>query len=81
LIGFKLPGRKIARQGFPIYSGDEKVGQVTSGSFCPNLDASMGMARVARGFTKKALQVDIRGERIDIERVKMPFYQQPALRA
>jgi aminomethyltransferase len=81
LIGFRLPGRKIARQGFPIFHGDEEVGRVSSGSFSPLLDASLGMARVRRAFTKKELQVEIRGERIPIERVKLPFYQQPALRA
>ncbi len=81
LIGFRLPGRKITRQGFPIYHEDREVGRVSSGSFSPTLEASLGMARVSRAFTKKPLQVEIRGERIDIERVKLPFYQQPALRA
>ncbi len=81
LIGFRLPGRKIARQDFPIYHEDREVGRVSSGSFSPTLEASLGMARVGRAYMKKPLQVEIRGERIDIERVKLPFYQQPALRA
>jgi len=81
LVGFRLPGRKIARQGFPIYFENEEVGRVTSGSYGPSLEASLGMARVRRAFTKKALQVEIRGERIDMERVKLPFYHQASLRA
>jgi len=81
LIGFRLAGRKIARSGFPLFCGDEEVGHVTSGSYSPVLDASLGMARVGRTFTRRELTVEIRGQRIPAERVKLPFYQQPALRA
>jgi len=81
LIGFRLPGRKIARQGFAVLHGDEEVGKVTSGTFSPSLEQSLGMARVRRAFTKSELTVQVRGERIPLERVKLPFYSQPALRA
>lgn len=81
LIGFRLPGRKIARQGFPVFNGEEEVGRVTSGTFSPSLEQSLGMALLRRAFTKSELAVEIRGERVPLERVKLPFYQQPALRA
>jgi aminomethyltransferase len=81
LIGFRLPGRKIARQGFAVFHGEEEVGRVTSGTFSPTLEQSLGMALVRRAFTKSELSVELRGERIPLERVKLPFYQQPALRA
>lgn len=81
LVGFELPGRKIARQGYPVFSGGEKVGAVTSGTFAPSLERSIGLASVKRAHRKEALQVEIRGERLDVETVKLPFYSQPALRA
>ena len=81
LVGFSLPGRKIARQGYPVFYGDEQVGVVSSGSFAPSLERSLGMALVKRAVRKEPLQVEIRGQRHDVDTVKLPFYSQPALRA
>ncbi len=81
LIGFALQGRSIARQGYPVFSGDEQVGVVTSGSFSPTLGRAFGIALVGREFKKSPLAVEIRGKRVDIECVKLPFYSQPAQRA
>jgi aminomethyltransferase len=81
LVGLALPGRKIGRQGFAVFAGDEAVGAVTSGSFAPTLERSVAMASVARGAATASLAVEVRGERLAAERVKLPFYLQPALRA
>lgn len=81
LVGLALPGRKIARQGFAVFAGDEAVGAVTSGSFAPTLERSLAMAMVGRGAAKASLAVEVRGERLAAETVKLPFYLQPALRA
>ena len=81
LVGFSLPGRKIARQGYPVFCDGEQVGVVSSGSFAPTLERSLGMALVKRAVRKEPLQVEIRGERHDVDTVKLPFYSQPALRA
>lgn len=81
LVGFAVPGRKIPRQGCPLLSGGASVGVVSSGSFAPSLERALGMGLVRRAARKEALQVEIRGERIDVETVKLPFYTQPALRA
>jgi aminomethyltransferase len=80
LVGFALPDRKIARQGFPVMAGELEVGTVTSGSFSPTLERGLGIALVRREFRKEPLSVEIRAERVEVESVKMPFYSQPALR-
>ena len=80
LAGFAMPERKIARHGFPVFSGEKRVGRVTSGSHSPTLGRAFGIALVEREFLKEPLAVEIRGERVEVESVKMPFYSQPALR-
>ena len=76
LIGFKMVGRGIARHGHDIYSGGERVGHVTSGSFSPTLDMAIGMGYVREDFSALGapLQVDIRGRMVDAEVEMLPFY-------
>lgn len=81
LLGFSLDGRKIARHGYPVVLGDETVGRVTSGTFAPSLERSLGLALVRRGLRKEPLAVEIRGQRVPLAVEKLPFYSQPALRA
>lgn len=81
LLGFALPGRKIARHGYPVVLAGETVGTVTSGTFAPWLERSLGLALVRRGLRKEPLAVAIRGEHVPLAVEKLPFYSQPALRA
>jgi aminomethyltransferase len=82
LVGFALEGRRIARHGFAVHDGDGKeTGRVTSGTFAPSLERSLGMALVGRAARKGPWTVDVRGRRLPAEPVKLPFYSQPALRA
>ena len=76
LIGFRMVGRGIARTGYELYSGGEKVGHVTSGSFSPTLDMAIGMGYVREDFSDYGapLQVDIRGRMVDAEVEMLPFY-------
>ena len=46
-VGLILEGKRIARQGATVLSGDREVGLVTSGTFSPTLQASLAMALVA----------------------------------
>ncbi|MDD5194464.1 MAG: glycine cleavage system aminomethyltransferase GcvT [Candidatus Omnitrophica bacterium] len=45
-VGFIMEERAVARQGYAIYAGDKNIGEVTSGTFSPNLDKFLGMAYV-----------------------------------
>ena len=76
LVGMKVTGKGFPRHGTPIYSGDRKVGIVTSGSIAPALGEAVCMGYVERGFQKTGseLEAEIRGKRIQVKVVKVPFY-------
>jgi aminomethyltransferase len=77
LVGFETTERGIPRHGYPVYLGDEASGTVTSGSFAPFLQKSIGLAYLpsARAAVGTELTVEIRGRRIGARVVKTPFYK------
>lgn len=76
-VGLKITGRGIAREHCDVYSGEEKIGVVTSGTHCPYLNAPVAMAMVPASYSEPGtkVQVDVRGRRIDAEVVPLPFYK------
>lgn len=77
LAALEMVDRGIARDGFPVYLGGKQIGQVTSGTFSPSLQRSIGLAYVpaAHAGTGQELDVDIRGKRLKAKVVEKPFYQ------
>ena len=75
-VGLKLEGRRAARENCELFSGGDKIGVVTSGTFSPTLNQSISMAYVAPKFATSgtAVEVDIRGTRVAAEIVDLPFY-------
>jgi aminomethyltransferase len=76
-VGLALSGRRVPRERFGIYSGDENVGEVTSGTFSPTLGRPIAMAyvRPESARTGNTLTVDIRGTRETCEATPLPFYK------
>ena len=71
-IAVVLEGRGVLRGHQKLYDGDREVGEITSGGFSPTLERSIAMARVA-GDAGDQLNVDIRGKKLPLKKVKMPF--------
>jgi aminomethyltransferase len=76
-VGLELDGKRAAREGSTVESDGRPVGRVTSGSFAPTLQKSIAMAYVERASAAVGtrLQVEIRGDRVAAQVVKLPFYQ------
>lgn len=76
LVGLELEGKNIARHGYPVMSGDEVVGRVTSGSFSPTLSKSLCMAYLETdrlgGDRRYAIQ--IRKKQVGAHITSLPFY-------
>ena len=77
LIGFEMAEPGIARHGYPVWSGNERVGEVTSGTQTPYLKKAIGMAYVPAGISAAGseFEVEIRGRRARARVVAMPFYK------
>jgi len=79
LVGFEMEGKNIARHGYPILQDDLRIGHVTSGTFSPSLEKSIGLGYVASAHSAVGaeLTIDIRGRAAGARIVKTPFYQRP----
>ena len=77
LVGFELTERGIARHGYPVYAGGEKIGEVTSGTFSPTLGKAIGLAFVPVQHKEPGtvLEVEIRSQRAKAKVVPLPFYK------
>jgi aminomethyltransferase len=76
LVGLELEGKNIARQGYPVMSGNEVVGRVTSGTFSPTLAKSLCMAYVDadRLNDDRKYTVQIRKKQVGGHIAALPFY-------
>ena len=63
------------REGAPLFHGDEPAGTVTSGGFAPSLDSPIAMATVPAAFAAPGtvLEAEVRGKRVSVTVVPMPF--------
>jgi aminomethyltransferase len=79
LTGFKMAGRRISRHGMEVFAGGARTGVVTSGTFSPSLDASIGMAHVRPEHASPgtAIEIDVRGKKEPATTVAPPFYKRP----
>ena len=77
LVGFEMVERGIARQGYEVYRGGDKVGTVTSGTMTPYLKKAIGMAYVPVEASAAGTEITIavRDRRVAAQVVKMPFYK------
>lgn len=77
LIGFTIAGRGIARHGYAIHSGKERVGEVTSGTTGVWVGGAIGMGYVPTALSKPGteLTIDCRGKDVAAIVHKGPFYK------
>ena len=77
LVGFEMKEPGIARDGFDVYVGDDKVGVVTSGSPAPYLKKNIGYAFVPPELANvgQEIRIDVRGKHLAAEVVATPFYK------
>ena len=76
LVGLETLGRGIARHGSSITDNGKPIGKVTSGTYSPTLDKSIGLGYVPPEYASRntRLQVDIRSKPIEAQVVSVPFY-------
>jgi aminomethyltransferase len=73
---FVVTGAGIPRQGNPILSGGERIGEVTSGTLSPSLEVGIGMGYIRADLAEPGtkIEVDVRGKRRPAEIRERPLY-------
>jgi len=85
LVGILPRDRGIPRVGHTIYLADQpaspgaRIGEVTSGTFCPTLERPAALAFVPPAHAQPGtpVAVDVRGKLIPAEVAPLPFYKRP----
>jgi len=75
-IGLVCLDRGVPRQGYAVFAGSERVGELTSGNHSPTLGTGIALALVgadAGEIHEAALTIDARGRRIPADIVAPPF--------
>ena len=82
-IGLVFESRRAARSGDHVLvskNGTDSIcGEITSGSFSPTCERGIALAVVDRAVAEQEceLEVQVRGVRLPVERVSLPFYRRP----
>jgi len=76
LVGIKTDGKRVPRQGYVLFNGDDEVGHVCSGAVSPTLDTNIGSAYlpVELAVAGQTIDMDIRGKRQQCVVCDLPFY-------
>jgi aminomethyltransferase len=82
LIGLRSEAKRFARRGSAVFSGKQRIGEVTSGGFSPSLKCGIALAYVASPFARHdtEFKIDVRGQMIDAVFEKGPFYRKETQR-
>ncbi|MDZ5471027.1 glycine cleavage system aminomethyltransferase GcvT (plasmid) [Bacillus sp. 31A1R] len=77
LVGVEMIDRGIPRHGYPVYVGEELIGEVTTGTQSPTLKRNIGMALLKTDFAvlDQEVEVEIRNKRVKAKVVPTPFYK------
>ncbi|MBI4393293.1 MAG: glycine cleavage system aminomethyltransferase GcvT [Euryarchaeota archaeon] len=75
LVGVKVSGRGIPRQGCKIVAGGKVIGTLTSGTMSPTLKVGIGLGYVPPQHTARGTKVDvmIRDSAVPAEIAEIPF--------
>lgn len=79
LVGIEMIDRGIARHGYPVYVGEDLIGEVTTGTQSPSLKKNIALALIRSEYAKinEFVEVEIRGKRLKAQIVNTPFYKRP----
>lgn len=76
-VGLKVTGRGILREHQTVLLDGKEIGHTTSGTFCPYLNQPVAMAILPKEYAEigTALEVDVRGRKVPVEVIALPFYK------
>ena len=77
IAGFEMIGKGIPRHDYEVYSGEEKIGFVTTGYLSPSLDKTIGLAMLDSKFTEigTPILVKIRNKKVEAVVIHKKFLE------
>jgi aminomethyltransferase len=77
VVGIEMIDRGIPRHGYPVYKGEELIGEVTTGTQSPTLKKNIGLALLQsdEASLENEVEVEIRSKRLKARIVPIPFYK------
>lgn len=82
LTGMIINSKLIPRHGYDILNEDDKIGEVTSGSFSPTIDKNIALGYIKKPYSEKGntVKIKIRDRDIEAEVVSLPFWKNGSLK-
>ncbi len=76
IAAFTMTQRGIARPGYSIMEGENRIGRVTSGGPSPTLDTNIGLGYLPVAYSAPGtrIAIEIRGRPVEAEITTLPFY-------
>jgi aminomethyltransferase len=76
-IGIEMSDRSVPRADYALLANGQKIGSLTSGTFGPSVNKTIGMGYVPLEYAKvgTVLDVEIRGKPVGAAVVSLPFYK------
>jgi aminomethyltransferase len=77
LVGVEMIDRGIPRTHYPVFAGEQRIGEITTGTQSPTFKTNIGLALIDKAYAAigTELQVEIRGKKLLAKVVKTPFYK------
>lgn len=77
LVGIEMVEKAIPRAHYPVFIGEQQIGEVTTGTQSPTLSKNLGLALLDAAHTAigTEVEVEIRGKRKKAVLTKTPFYK------
>ena len=77
IAAFTMIQRGIARPGYSIMDGGNRIGNVTSGGPSPTLDTNIGLGYLPIAYSEPGtrIAIEIRGRPVEAEITTLPFYR------
>ena len=80
LVAIRSSDRRAPRHDFDVYSGDDVVGRVTSGTYGPSVGCGVGLARVDPSVSESGTRLCAGPRRMEIEVTDTPIYKKGTCR-
>jgi aminomethyltransferase len=80
LAPFRMEGKgPPPRPHYGVFKGDQRIGEVTSGTLSPSLNYGIGMAYLSPEHAKigSKIEIEIRGQKFPAQIEKKPLYKKP----